>query len=380
MALKTWTHGSHSSSHSNHSSHSSSTNTTNSDSHSNSISLPTATISTSLAKAHSSTIGGVDWSGSFKNTQQLGVYGGTGSLTSLRDIVSNIRSRVAVSSNTSYNDNAGRQSLASDARPSVDSKATASGASGIVSSGGASFTARYQPYGVSVSATASGARSTTSPTATSKTQDIAGTVSGSGAYTSKSWTAAASGYQGTSTSYTLTDQMQGYVVKAAQNSTASYNAPSSGSIITKDQANAILTALQNETLRAYTGPASLGTYTFTGRTAISHSNHSSHSSSHGSHSSHSSSLRKYKENIHDYRESATEIIKRLKVVSFNYTPAAIAQGFGDDASITHIGIIADNSPIEVATHYRDRLDLINSVGLLFKAVQELSARVEKLEK
>ena len=44
-----------------------------------------------------------------------------------------------------------------------------------------------------------------------------------------------------------------------------------------------------------------------------------------------------------------------------------------------IGVIADDTHEYISSKEHNHLDNGNSIGLLFKAVQELSARVEKLE-
>ena len=137
--------------------------------------------------------------------------------------------------------------------------------------------------------------------------------------------------------------------------------------------------------------SNFGTYKWSGTYEVTHASHTSHSSSHSSHSSnhtshssshtsHSSSLRIMKTKIEPYTQSALDILKQIKIVEFfykdNYKDLLIA----DDPTIKHIGFIADDSPEEVATQYHDRLDYMNCIGLLIKAVQELTEQVTELKK
>lgn len=82
----------------------------------------------------------------------------------------------------------------------------------------------------------------------------------------------------------------------------------------------------------------------------------------------STSSKIYKKNIEPYAPSAVKIIKDIDIVSFNYI----------DYSHTKVGFIAEDAPIELATETHDRLDTMNSLGLLLKALQELNNRIDKL--
>lgn len=83
------------------------------------------------------------------------------------------------------------------------------------------------------------------------------------------------------------------------------------------------------------------------------------------------SLRATKENITPFTESALDVINNLDIVNFNYK---------DDPEKNHkIGIIADDSHEYVATKKHNMLDHVNSIGLLFKAIQELSAENKALK-
>jgi hypothetical protein len=82
------------------------------------------------------------------------------------------------------------------------------------------------------------------------------------------------------------------------------------------------------------------------------------------------SLRKLKTNIIDYTNSAVDLLNTVNVVEFNYLVDPVNK---------HIGIIADDSPVEIATINKDTFDINSAVGLLIKSVQEIDARLKKLE-
>lgn len=84
------------------------------------------------------------------------------------------------------------------------------------------------------------------------------------------------------------------------------------------------------------------------------------------------SSRKKKKDIEDYQESGLEIIKSLKIVTYKYK--------ADRKEQVHIGVIAEDSPKEILSVDRKGVSLTDSIGVIFKAVQELSARIEELEK
>jgi hypothetical protein len=82
------------------------------------------------------------------------------------------------------------------------------------------------------------------------------------------------------------------------------------------------------------------------------------------------SLRAAKTNIETYEGDALDLISRTTIVSFAYK---------NDPDTIHYGFIADDTPIELATIKQDRMDTNSAVGILIKAVQQLEARVKKLE-
>ncbi|NCC80438.1 MAG: hypothetical protein EOM07_12650, partial [Clostridia bacterium] len=83
------------------------------------------------------------------------------------------------------------------------------------------------------------------------------------------------------------------------------------------------------------------------------------------------SSRKKKKDIKDYEDSGLEIIDSLKIVSFKYK--------SDKRKQTHIGIIAEDSPKELLGVNGKTVSMSDSIGVLFKAVQELSKKVKILE-
>jgi len=84
------------------------------------------------------------------------------------------------------------------------------------------------------------------------------------------------------------------------------------------------------------------------------------------------SARSEKKNIEKYDGNATDLINDTEIVSFNYK--------NDEKETPKVGFIADDTNSLMATPEHNQFDINNCVGLLLKAVQELSARIEKLEK
>ena len=83
------------------------------------------------------------------------------------------------------------------------------------------------------------------------------------------------------------------------------------------------------------------------------------------------SSREKKKDVEDFDQNATDIINGTRVVSFHYK---------DDAELKpRVGFIAEDTDKLLSSPTQDQFDLNNSVGLLLKAVQELSARIDKLE-
>ena len=83
------------------------------------------------------------------------------------------------------------------------------------------------------------------------------------------------------------------------------------------------------------------------------------------------SAEEYKENIHRTTLNAMKLLKGVDVVDFNYK--------SDKYKKKKIGFIADYTDELLATPEHNRMDTSNCIGILIKAVQELSDRIERLE-
>ena len=82
------------------------------------------------------------------------------------------------------------------------------------------------------------------------------------------------------------------------------------------------------------------------------------------------SSRVLKTNITPYAGSAIDLLNNVQVVEFNYLT---------DLNNIHIGFIAEDTPQELSTKDKNTMDTNSTVGVLIKAVQELSAEVKKLK-
>lgn len=84
-----------------------------------------------------------------------------------------------------------------------------------------------------------------------------------------------------------------------------------------------------------------------------------------------SSLRSLKENIEPSSINAVNLINPQEIVNFNYK--------ADEDKQTKVGLIADDSDPLFLDKKKETVDLYNTCGILMKAVQELSKKVDKLE-
>ena len=82
------------------------------------------------------------------------------------------------------------------------------------------------------------------------------------------------------------------------------------------------------------------------------------------------SARAMKKEISPYTDSALEIINSTDIVNFIYK--------NDLANVKRVGFIADDTHELLATPNHDNMDVGNSIGLLLKAVQELSSENKEL--
>lgn len=83
------------------------------------------------------------------------------------------------------------------------------------------------------------------------------------------------------------------------------------------------------------------------------------------------SKRELKENIHLFDRSALDIVNGTEIVSFNYKE--------DKNKTPKIGFIADDTDESIAGRNHDLMDYTSCIGVLMKAVQELSKRIDELE-
>lgn len=84
------------------------------------------------------------------------------------------------------------------------------------------------------------------------------------------------------------------------------------------------------------------------------------------------SKREYKENIKAFKASGLDIINSIKICSFNMK--------GDPEKDYRIGFIADDTDPIVSGKNHDVMDLQNCIGIMMKAIQELSQEVNELKK
>jgi len=82
------------------------------------------------------------------------------------------------------------------------------------------------------------------------------------------------------------------------------------------------------------------------------------------------SLRILKENILPFNKSGLDIINSLDIVTYDKI----------DGAKDKVGIIIEDSPKEIANEDQTAVDLYKTIFVQAKAIQELTARLEKLEK
>ena len=83
-----------------------------------------------------------------------------------------------------------------------------------------------------------------------------------------------------------------------------------------------------------------------------------------------SSSRTLKTNIEQLEISGLDLLNQVNVVKFNYL---------NDLENKRIGFIAEDTPIELSTKEQNVMDTNSTIGILIKAVQELSDKVKELE-
>ena len=83
------------------------------------------------------------------------------------------------------------------------------------------------------------------------------------------------------------------------------------------------------------------------------------------------SSKEAKENVKTSELSALDLINGINIVDYTYKM--------DPKAIPHIGFIAENTDPLLSTPKKNRMDYTNCIGVLLKAVQELSKKVAALE-
>ena len=112
----------------------------------------------------------------------------------------------------------------------------------------------------------------------------------------------------------------------------------------------------NTTLRTTKNAEVGGTLTVTGNTT--------------SNAFYQSSSRTLKTNIEQLEISGLDLLSQVNVVKFNYL---------NDLDNKRIGFIAEDTPIELSTKEQNVMDTNSTIGILIKAVQELTDKVKELE-
>lgn len=83
------------------------------------------------------------------------------------------------------------------------------------------------------------------------------------------------------------------------------------------------------------------------------------------------SSRKLKENISPALISALDLIETVDVVNFNY--------INDDEKTPHVGFIAEDTDSLLSTPHQNKMDYTNCIGVLLKAVQEITKGMSELK-
>lgn len=84
-----------------------------------------------------------------------------------------------------------------------------------------------------------------------------------------------------------------------------------------------------------------------------------------------SSHRKFKENIQDFTDSVLEKVKNTPIRKYQMKEA--------ETNAEQIGLVYDEAPEELRSEDGETLQLYKTVSYLWKAVQELTAKVEELQ-
>lgn len=299
-------------------------------------------------------------------TNKLGVYGGTGSLTALKNIAE------AAKSASVFTSKAGAYTVPSN------QFANSSSLTDVLNSARGSIS-KYRNGAIRANFHTNHANSMGGGSANhsshSSTGDRTNTenTSNSGVNVTSTVYYGGGGHSSTARSAHANSSIPNAFYNTSVN--PSYSV-SSGSKITSSQLSGILAQIKKITSSSV---PSFGTYQYIGSLGVAHASHGSHNShgnhgSHSSHSSHSSCSIKNKINIESFNLDALQLINDIDIIKFNYNDIS-----NEDTSIDHIGFIAENTSELFSTQYHDRMDYTNCIGILIKAVQELDKRIKSLE-
>lgn len=78
-----------------------------------------------------------------------------------------------------------------------------------------------------------------------------------------------------------------------------------------------------------------------------------------------------KENILNFNQSALDIIKSVDIMEWNYK--------NDTDKVYKIGFIAENTHEYLSGVLHNKMDIGNTIGILLKAIKELSDEIERLK-
>ena len=95
-----------------------------------------------------------------------------------------------------------------------------------------------------------------------------------------------------------------------------------------------------------------------------------------------SSSKKLKDNIRDFTDNAVELLNSVRVTSYNYKAELEDYKNGvisEEDVVDTIGFIADDTDPRLSGKRQNRLLITNCIGVLIKAVQELSAEIDRLK-
>jgi len=84
------------------------------------------------------------------------------------------------------------------------------------------------------------------------------------------------------------------------------------------------------------------------------------------------SSRTIKENVNPFESSGLDIINKTDIMSFNY--------IADESNDLFVGFIAEDTDKLISGEKQNRFKIVNTIGVLMKAVQELSTEIEELKK